>query len=231
MSEIQAANCCTGSCPIGRQGEVYFTTQNSKQHIHLPYSSIRLWGEKVEEEHCSISSPPYYLSRFQSPKKAPKSQSLKSAQSPTTPILVPSSPSPPDRRVKKIKNPKKGVLPQAPAYSSQASSPQSLTTHDPTPLDSGLVQPSSPPTADGRSIDNLSRYICWLQVKFPMHWELLGEAEVKMNDGGFVFKSVVKRENLQAVIGARVPAGIAIMLVDEVNSYRRFRISTSIDDH
>ena len=64
-----------------------------------------------------------------------------------------------------------------------------------------------------------------------MYWELLEEAEVKINDGGFVFKSIVKRENLQTMIGAGVPAGIAIILVDEVNSYRRFRISTSIDDH
>ena len=64
-----------------------------------------------------------------------------------------------------------------------------------------------------------------------MQWELLEEAEVKLNDCGFVFKSVVKRENLETVIGVGVPAGIAIMLVHEVNSYRRFRISASIDDH
>ena len=231
MSEIQATNRCTGSSPIGRQGEVYFTTQNSKQHIHLPYSSLRLWAEEVEEEHCSISSPPYYLSRFQSPKKASKSQSLKPAQSPTTPILVPSSPSPPIRRLKKTKKNRKGIQQQATTHSSQVSSPQSLTIHDPTPPETGLVEASSPPTADGRSIDNLSRYVCWLQVKFPMHWELLEEAEVKLNHCGFVFKSVVKRENLEAVIGVGVPAGIALMLADEVNSYRRFRISASIDDH
>ena len=64
-----------------------------------------------------------------------------------------------------------------------------------------------------------------------MHWELLEEAEMKLNRCGFVFKSVVKCENLEAVIGIGVLAGIALMIADEVNSYRRFRISASIDDH
>jgi len=64
-----------------------------------------------------------------------------------------------------------------------------------------------------------------------MHWELLEEAEAKLTDCGFVFKSVVKCENLQAVIGIGVPARIAIMLVDEVNSYQRFRIFSSIDNN
>ena len=64
-----------------------------------------------------------------------------------------------------------------------------------------------------------------------MHWELLEMAEAKLNDCGFVFKSVVTRENLQAVIGIGVPAGIAIMLVDEVNSYKRFLIYSSIDNY
>ena len=61
-----------------------------------------------------------------------------------------------------------------------------------------------------------------------MHWERLEEAEARLNDCGFVFKSVVKRENLQAVIGTGVAAGIAVMLVDEINSYKRFRISSAI---
>jgi len=228
MSEIQAANRCTGSCPLGRQGEVYFTTQNTKQHIHLPYSSIRLWAEEVEEELCSISSPPYYLSRFQSPKKAPKPQYSKPAQSPSTPILVPSSPSPPARQLQKTKKIKNGSrLPAAAqAHASQKSRSYNLSVPD-----AHAIEASSPPTADGRSIDNLSRYMCWLQARFPMHWELLEMAEAKLNDCGFVFKSVVKRENLQAVIGIGVPAGIAIMLVDEVNSYKRFCIYSSIDNY
>ncbi|RPA98657.1 hypothetical protein L873DRAFT_1021439 [Choiromyces venosus 120613-1] len=39
MSEIQALHRCTGSCPVGREGEVFFATQHSTQHVHLPYSS------------------------------------------------------------------------------------------------------------------------------------------------------------------------------------------------
>lgn len=54
---------------------------------------------------------------------------------------------------------------------------------------------------------------------------------MKLNHCRFVFKSIVKRQNLEAVIGVGVPAGIALMLADEVNSYRRFRIFASIDDH
>ena len=53
MSEIQSSNRCTGSCPIGQEGEVFFITLNSYQHIHPAYSLIRLWAEQVEQEQCT----------------------------------------------------------------------------------------------------------------------------------------------------------------------------------
>jgi len=64
-------------------------------------------------------------------------------------------------------------------------------------------------------------------MRFSINWELLEEAEAKLNACGFEFKSVVKRENLLAVMEVGVPVGIARMLVDEANSYKRFRISSS----
>ncbi|KAG0123925.1 hypothetical protein HOY82DRAFT_673759 [Tuber indicum] len=169
MSEIQALHHCTGSCPIGREGEVYFTTQNSKQHLHLPYSSVHLWAEEVEQDRCTTTSPPYYLSWFHSSKAIPNPKRLKTIKSSKPPvplpILIASSPKPEASTPvsEKIQNHK---LPTTLTPSSQltsASSFQSLPTTPIPPMDT-QIDVSSPPTADGLSIDNLSRYIRWLQV-------------------------------------------------------------------
>lgn len=141
MSEIQSSNRYTGSCPIGREGEVFFTTLNSNQHIHPPYSLIRLWAEQVEQGKCTIETPPHYHERFKSPKRSTFKRTDQNTKQPTPPDInwtsslahsqLPSSTS-------------SGVL--APTFLplSKAAQPSHA-----------LYDACSPPTAEGTSIDIL----------------------------------------------------------------------------
>jgi len=208
MSEIQASKRCIGSCPIGREGEVFFTTINSNQHIHPPYSSIWLWAEQVEQGRCTIETPLYYHERYKSPKRS-TSQAKK-----------------PNLKIQSSQNTKWNssfYFSQPPTHGCsqvQNSLPLSNTTNSSLePCDA-----SSPPTVDGDSIDNLPQYICWVQGRFPTYWTLLDEVEDKLCHAGFVFKSIIQEENMKIVIGSGVAVGIAAMFVDEVRGYKRFQI-------
>jgi len=208
MSKIQASNRCTGSCPIGREGEVFFTTLNSNQHIHPPYSLIRLWAEQVEQGKCTIETPPHYHERFQSPKRS----TFKSKDQNTK------LPSPQDtKRTSSLSNSqlrsRGGVL-----------TPTFLPLSNTAYLSHESYDASSPPRTEGNSIDNLPQYIHWLQDRFPTYWTLLDEAEDKLSATGFVFKSIIQKKNLRLVISCGVAAGIAAMFVDEARGYKRFQV-------
>lgn len=46
----------------------------------------------------------------------------------------------------------------------------------------------------------------------------------------FIYKLVIKWENISAVLSASIAVGIASMLVDEVEGYKRYRGSTISDN-
>lgn len=53
--------------------------------------------------------------------------------------------------------------------------------------------------------------------------------EDKLSAAGFIFKSIIQKENLKLLIGCGVATGIAAMFVDEARGYKRFRVQNSGD--
>ena len=51
--------------------------------------------------------------------------------------------------------------------------------------------------------------------------------EDKLSASGFVFKSIIQKENLRLVIGCRVAAEIAAIFVDKARGYKRFQEQNS----
>ena len=192
---------------------MFFTTLNSNQHIHPPYSLIRLWAEHVEQGKCTIEIPPHYHERFKSPKRS----TCKSTDQNTK--------LPPPQDTKWTSSVSNSQLPSSSGVLAPTFLPPSNTAHS----SHELYDASSPPTAEGNSIYNLPQYIHWLQGRFPTYWTLLDEAEDKLSAAGFVFKSIIQKENVKLVIGCGVAAGIAAMFVDKARGYKRFRVQHSGD--
>ena len=216
MADIQSHNRCDGyegrQCPVGKEGEVYFETAKSKKHIHPPFSSIRTWAEEVEKGNCTVNVPPYYLPRFQSPE-----YKLRPGSSRQIHYIDISSPSTSSRLTEKECSPSPQVVPK---YSKSIIPPTGSPLR---PQKDNLLLSSYPPTSDGKSIDDLLRYISWLQRRFPAYWDHLNNAETQLVDNGFVFKSIIKRENYEVVVRIGILPGIANMFIDEAMGYKRYR--------
>ena len=141
----------------------------SNQYIHLPYSSIRLWAEEVEQGSCTVETPPYHRQRFKSPNLShSKSKILNGISSiqagHNTKHNTPSVPVPGSQAHScfcfwySTGYTRSSIRPQ---HSDKCDVSFPLTQQS--DLKSQLCDASSPPTNDGTSIDNLSIYIRWLQ--------------------------------------------------------------------